>query len=209
MSSLRVSMLACLIGVLTGCASSYQVVQLPEREADLYPLSQTQERVTVAIDEITSPERAARYFGADLIRAGILPLAVVVSNYSEHRVTVKPSDVLVHQGTEVIDPLPIESVIAVAKEQRWLLRTRTEEQIEDYFEDLAFVETVVLPNGSYQGVMFFPVPRRPESSDTLFTILNLFREGRPKVRVGLTNLQTRQRLHFGPYPLSALEESRY
>ncbi len=208
MSGLRLSILACLALVLAGCATPYEVVRLPQREADLYPLSQTEGRVTVAIDAITSPGRAERYFGADLIEAGILPLAVIVSNYGAQRISVKPSDVLVHRGAEVIDPLPVETVVAVAKERRWLLRARTEERIEEYFEDLAFRETVVLPNDSYQGVMFFPVPRRPETSDTLFTILNLFHEGRPRVRVGVTELQTRKRLHFGPFSLPAFERRR-
>jgi len=38
---------------LAGCASSYQVVQFPQREADLYPLSQTRDGISVAIDEVT------------------------------------------------------------------------------------------------------------------------------------------------------------
>jgi hypothetical protein len=70
---------------LAGCSSTYQVVQVPQRDADLYPLSQTREGVSVAIDEITSSDRAASYFGADLVQVGIIPLVVVISNNGERR----------------------------------------------------------------------------------------------------------------------------
>src|SRR5262245_22687947 len=102
---------------LGACAGTYQVVRMPQREADLYPLSQTQAGVTIAIDEIKDAARAERYFGADLIKARILPVAVVVSNYGQHPVIVKPSDILLHQGKEIVDPLPIEVVLASAKSE--------------------------------------------------------------------------------------------
>jgi hypothetical protein len=188
--------------VLTGCASSYQVLRMPQREADLYPTSQSEVGITIAIDEIKDAARAERYFGANLVKAGILPLLVVVSNYGEHRVIVKPSDVLLHRGSEIIDPLPIEIVSAVAKSERWFMRSNTEEMVDDFFEDLAFRETVLLPNDTYQGVLFFSTPKPQKTENAYFTMLSLFREGGPRVRVGVTDLETRERLHFGPFPLS-------
>lgn len=202
MSSARLMMLLALLCAAGGCASSYQVVQLPQREADLYPLSQTRAGVTVAIDEIRSPGRAARYFGANLIGEGVLPLAVIVSNYSGRPVSVKPSDILLHRGKEIVDPLPLEMVTAIAKEQHAFLRSRTEKQVERYFEQVAFKETVVSPGDTYQGVMFFPVPRQQRDSDRFFTMLSLFRDGGPKVRIGVTDPDTRTRRHYGPFSLS-------
>jgi hypothetical protein len=203
---MRAAILILSAILLTSCASSYHVVWMPEREADLYPLSQTRAGVTIAIDEIGTVERAERYFGADLIREGILPVAVLVSNYGKDRVIVKPSDVLLHRGREIVDPLPLETVIEMAKRQRWFLRSKTEEQIDSFFESVVFRETALLPNDSYQGVMFFPAPKSRRSQDAHFTALSLFREGGPKIRVGVTDMETHERTHFGPFSLSLPEE---
>lgn len=192
--------------VLGACAGSYRVVRLPEREADLYPLSQTKEGITIAIDEIKGAARAERYFGADLIKEGILPLAVVVSNYGDHPVLVKPSDVLLHRRKEIIDPLPIEVVLAIAKAQHWFLRAKTEAQIDGFFEGMMFQETVLPPNETYQGVMFFSMPKAQRPSETSFLVSSLYREGGSRIRIGVTDLDTRDRLHFGPFSLSPPED---
>jgi hypothetical protein len=203
----RICMLAFLALATIGCAGRYEVVQLPQREADLYPLSQGKKQVTVAVDEISTPGRARRYFGANLIREGVWPVAVVVSNYGDDRVVVKPSDVLLHRGNEIIDPLPLETVLSRAKEQHGFLRSRTQQEVKRYFERLAFRETSLAPGQTYQGIMFFPAPPRKEGRGTrsLFSMLSLFREGGPAVRVGVTNLDTRERLHYGPFSLTAYE----
>jgi hypothetical protein len=183
-------------------------VQLPEREADLYPLSQTRAQITIAIDEITSAERGGRYFGANLIHEGILPLAVVVSNYGAHRVVVRPSDILLHRGTEIIDPLPIETVTAIAKSQHWFLRSKTEKEVESYFKRVAFKETILIPEETYQGIVFFPIPQPKSSSDTLFTMLSLFGNSRLQVQVGVRDLESHDRHLFGPFSLSLPEDTR-
>jgi hypothetical protein len=187
---------------LAGCATPYEVVQFPQREADLYPLSQTRDGVSVAIDQITSPDRVARYFGANLAQAGILPLAVVVSNNGQHRIDVKPSDVLLHRGTQIIDPLPVETVAAMAKNQHWFLSSKTQKEVGKYFDELAFQEMVLSPGETYQGVMFFPIPRQERTSDRFFTVLALFRDGAMQVLVGARDLETSHRMHFGPFGLS-------
>jgi hypothetical protein len=207
MRSLRALMLSFLALALLSCASGYPVARLPEREADLYPLSQTRERITVAIDAITNAQRSEGYFGANLIREEILPLAVVVSNYGAHPIIVKPSDVLVHRGNEIVDPLPIETVTAIAMNRHWFLRSNTEREVESYFKGLAFKETVLMHDETYQGVIFFPVPRPKKSSDTLFTMLSLFGESRLQVRVGARDFETRDRLRFGPFSLSLPEDT--
>src|SRR5713101_6700194 len=111
---------ALVVVLLAGCGS-YQVAQMPQYEADLYPLTQSKSGITIGIDDIRSPERAQRYFGADLVKDGVLPVNVVVSNYGKHRVVVKPSDILLHRGKEIVDPLPIQIVAAAAKGQHRFL----------------------------------------------------------------------------------------
>lgn len=187
---------------LVSCAGSYQVVQVPQYAADLYPLSQTKAGVTIAIDEIKDPTRAARYFGADLINVGILPASVVVSNHGKNRAVVKPSDILLYQEKEIIDAIPIEVVAATAKRQRRSLREETEKKVDSFFESIAFKETVLLPNDTYQGVIFFAIPRSSEMRGRYFTVLRAFREEGPRILVGVTDLDTGERLRFGPLSLS-------
>jgi hypothetical protein len=203
----RAAVLSCLTVFLSSCASSYSVVQLPERDADLYPRSQTREGVTIAIDEIRGGQRATRYFGTNLTRRGVLPVTVVVSNYGKERVLVKPSDILVHRGNDIIDPLPIETIIAMAKDERWFLREKTEKQVEKYFEGLVFTESVVMPAETYQGVMFFPAPRAERNTGSLFNVMTLFREGGPRIRVGMRNMDTQDRVLFGPFSLTMPSET--
>ncbi len=187
--------------VLTACATRFEVVQLPLRAADLYPLSQTQGAITVAVDEISNPERAKKYFGVDLIERGILPINITVSNHGEDRYTVKPADILLRRHTEVIDPLPIEQIAALAKDSAWI-SAETGEQIDDYFNQLAFTDTVLSPQDSYQGVLFFPALREPPEQDTLFRAIVLFNQSDLKLDVVTTNLDTHQRVAFGPFSLS-------
>lgn len=202
MTSARALLPVLLALVVAGCASSYRVVHVPEHEADLYPLSQTKGRVTIAIDEIRNPTRAERYFGADLIKEGILPVNVVVSNYGKHRVAVKPSDILLYRGKEVIDPLPVGMVAEAAKRQHGSLRASTEEELDRFFENATFRETVLSPNETYRGVMFFAASTPQRKQDRFFTILSAYLEGAPKLRAGLTDLETGERLLFGPFSLS-------
>jgi hypothetical protein len=202
MTNLRRFVPVLLVVVLQACGGSYQVVHLPQYEADLYPLSQAKAGITIAIDEIKRPERAERYFGADLIKEGVLPVSVVVSNYGRQRVLVKPSDILLYRGKEVIDPLPLEWVVATAKSQHYFLRSRTEKEIEKFFENAAFKETVLSPNDTYRGVIFFAAPAPNKTRDRFFTALSVFRDGGPRIRVGLTNLDTGERTLFGPFSLA-------
>ena len=193
---------ALLVLLLAACSRSYQVVQVPQYGADLYPLSQTKAGVTIAIDEIRRPERAERFFGIDLVREGILPVNVVVSNYGKQRVVVKPSDILLYRGKEVIDPLPIEMVLATAKRQHGFLASTTEAQVDKFFESSTFKEAVLLPNESYRGVVFFAPPVAKSLSDRWFRVLQAYNEGGPKIRLGVTTLDSGDRLLFGPFQVA-------
>ena len=94
--------------VRIGGGSAYPVevagqrfAQLPEYEADVYPLTQSHAGVTVAIDEIRGAQRLERHFGADLTRGGVVPVNVVISNHSRQTVTVKPADILLYRADKV------------------------------------------------------------------------------------------------------------
>lgn len=204
----RTLALAIALALLSGagCTSTYRVVQMPERAADMYPLSQTREGLTVAIDEVRAPARAQRYFGANLPRAGILPVVVVVTNHSAHRVVVKPSDVLLHRGREIIDPVPIQSVVAAARDERWRFSRKTRERVQSFFEGVAFKETILLPQDTYQGVLFFAYPQSQRRDDRFFSVWSLFVEGGPRIRVALTDMETAEpkRVHFGPFSLTGM-----
>lgn len=188
MTTRRMLLAAFVALAVSACGSSYRVVQVPQYGADLYPQSQTRAGVTVAIDEMKATERVERLFGADLIAEGILPVNVVVSNFGKQRLLVKPSDILLHRGREVIDPVPVEMVMALAKRQN--------------FEQAAFKETAIHPNETYRGVLFFAVPATKPLADRFFTALSVFREGGPKMRVGLTNLDSGERVLFPPFPIT-------
>lgn len=202
-------LLSALVVVLlaAGCASSYRVVQVPQYGADLYPQSTTRAGVTVAIDEIRAPERVKRLFGADLIEEGILPVNVVVSNFGRQRMLLKPSDILLHGEKEVIDPVPVETVMAVATRQKSFLRDSTKEEVDRYFEQSAFKETSLNPGDTYSGVMFFAVPAPKRRLDRFFTSWNVYRRSGPKMRVGLTNLESGERVLFPPFSITLPEDA--
>jgi hypothetical protein len=197
-----------LLGIfLTACASNYHVVQIPEREADMFPVSQTRDGLTIAVDEIRNAERAKRYFGADLVRAGVVPILVVVSNHSDRRVVIKPADVIMLRSRDIVDPLPLQVVTSIATDQHWFLRDKTRETVEGFFNNVSFKEMVLLPNDTYQGVMFFssPPPRKQKSSP--FFVSSLFAASGPRVQIGVTDLDGPGRVHFGPFYLAARESA--
>jgi hypothetical protein len=184
---------------LLGCSRPYRVVEVPQYGADLYPLSQTKSGITVAVDDIRGAERAERFFGSDLLREGIFPVNVVVSNYSKQRVTVKPSDILLYRGKEIIDPLPIEMVVATAKRQHRFLASSTEGEVNKFFESSTFKEAVLLPSESYRGVVFFAPPTAKGLVDRWFKKYSVYNEGGPRVRMGVTNIDSGDRMLFGPF----------
>jgi hypothetical protein len=202
MPTVAVLLAAFLALALLGCGRSYQVVEVPHYGADLYPTSQTKVGITIAIDEFRRPERTERYFGTDLIKEGIFPVNVVVSNYSKQRVTVKPSDILLYRGREIIDPLPIEMVTAMAKRQHGYLASSTEEAVNKFFENSTFKEAVLLPNESYRGVVFFAPPGPKKLIDRWFRMFSTYNEGGPRIRMGVTNLDSGDRMLFGPFTVA-------
>jgi hypothetical protein len=207
MGNMWFTVLAFLALVLSACSSPYQVARLPEREADMYPVAQSKAGVTIAIDEIRNADRAKLYFGADLIEKRIVPVSVVVSNHASQRIVVQPSDVLLYRGKDVVDPLPLEAVVNAAKRERLFLSSSAARQIDEFFKRAALSEKILLPNETYQAVMFFPAPPSRKSGDDEFSVMNLYRQAAAKLRVHVTVLDSSDRLHFGPFPLSLGEDS--
>ena len=191
--------------IVSACSSSYRVVQVPQYGADLYPQSQTKSGITVAIDEMKTSDRVERLFGADLIKAGVLPVNVVVSNFGKQRLILKPSDILLYRGKEVIDPIPVEMVMDLAKRQHSFLRASTRQEVDKYFGDAMLKETALFPNETYRGVMFFAVPAPKRLMDRFFTSWSVYRDGGPKMRVGVTNVESGERVLFAPFAITLPE----
>jgi hypothetical protein len=198
------ALLALLALVLSACAGSQRVVQLPQYGADIYPQAQTLAGVTVAVDEMNNAERVERLFGSDLIKEGILPVNVVVSNFGKQRLLLKPSDVLFYQGKEVIDPLPVEVVMAAAKRQKQV-RTGTGEKLDKNYGDALLKETAIDPNQTYRGIMFFAVPAPKPVLDRFFASLSIRPDDGPKMRIGMTNLESGERVLFAPFSVKLPE----
>lgn len=208
MRSLAVLLLAVFLA-LAGCASGklVELVQIPQRDADIYPWAQKRADVAVVVDEIVDPARANQYFGVDLPEAGLLPVNIIVSNHGQHRVAIKPADILLLKGRTVIDPLPIERLAAIVKTRMGRLRSEAEHEVEGYFRGLALQETTLAPGESYQGLLFFPTPPAAKK-DRFFAELSLFLERGLTMHVAMTDLDTRERLQFGPFALSDATHQR-
>jgi hypothetical protein len=207
LATLLSPLLAPLLSLLlAGCAGSYRVVQVPHYGADLYPQSQTRSGITVAIDEMTAPERVERLFGTDLIGQGVLPVNVVVSNFGKQRVLLKPSDILLYRGKEIIDPIPVEMVMGIAKRSK-NLREATQGEVDKYLDGTLLKEAALYPNETYRGVMFFAVPPGKSFLDRFFTSYSLHNEGGPRVRIGMTNLDSGERVLFAPFPITLPEKA--
>jgi hypothetical protein len=178
---------------------------MPQREADLYPLSETKDGITVAVDEITNTERSKQYFGVDMFKHGIVPVNVVISNHTARKQLVSPVDVLLLRGRQaVIDPLPIQSITNLVNRDYWYFDERTYNQLSEYFSDLTMQEMVLMPNQVYQGVLFFKAVDLDKAyrDDSNFKVTRLYPKSSLNIKVSVADLETRERMHFGPFPIS-------
>ena len=192
-------LLVCLGLVSQLACTSYELVQLPVRDADLYPYSETKAGIVVAIDQMSDSRRVSRYFGTDLLSKGILPVQVIVSNHGAHRVMTRPSDLLMLRGREVIDPLAIEKVREITKSKGVWVTDETAEQIDDYFTDLAFKEMLVLPGETVRGVLFFEIVEKPARRSRRFRLISLFPQPSFRLHLVVTDMEEKKRIPFGPF----------
>ena len=65
---------------------------------------------------------------------------VVISNNGAHRIDVKRADVLLTRGTQVIDPIRLETVVAMAKKEHGPVSSATQKSLARYFEGMASVK---------------------------------------------------------------------
>lgn len=203
--------LLVLIGILAlgliACSSPtrYVIVEMPEREADLYPLSQTKDGITVAVDEITNVDRSMQYFGIDMFKHGIVPINVVISNHTQRKQLVNPADILLLRGRNaVVDPLPIQNITSLVNRDYWYFDEYTLNQVNEHFGELTLQEMVLMPNQVYQGVLFYQAakPDNDYESSRYFTVMSLYRKGALNIQVGIADLETHERVRFGPFPIS-------
>ncbi len=173
-----------LLTALTGCATPYHTMKPPLRDADVYPDAQTIAGLTVAVDEVADPDRVRQYFGTDLTREDILPVMIVFTNHEDDRFLVRPGDVLLMDGTNVIDAIPADSI-------QKMVRGGT---------DLALQETVIPARGSYRGVLFFKVKKLEAG---LYGKVEQLFTGKLSIRIVVTDQDSHERLHFGPFSLSS------
>jgi hypothetical protein len=114
---------------------------------------------------------------------------------------------MLYRGKEVIDPVPVEMVMSIAKRQKSFLRASTQEEVDKYFAEAMFKETALQPSETYRGVMFFAVPGPKRLMDRLFTSWSVYRDDAPKMRMGLTNLDSGERMLFSPFPITLPENA--
>ena len=191
--------------LLAGCAS-YELMEIPARRADLYPLADRRGGIALAVDHLGDARRSQRFFGADLREHGILPVEVVVSNHGADRVAIGPADVLMLRGSHVIDPLPLESVGEIVKDRFLPVSPGTKREVERALGEVALRQTVVAPGQSYQGVVFFDAVRGEESgAGRFFRMLRAYPRALFQIHVGVTELDSRRRTHFGPFPVYPME----
>ena len=194
----RLLMLLILLAPAVGC-TSFDVVQPPSRNADLYPHAEHKQDVWMAVDDIVNPKRVERFFGADLTELGITPVQLIVSNQGDERVTVGPADVLMLRGNDVIDPLPIQQVSALIQDRGGVVTDDTEEALDAFLGDLLLRETVLAPGQNYQGVLFFDTSEHETKSAKRFRVFGMYAEPVARLRVAITQLDSDRRIKFGPF----------
>lgn len=186
---------------LTGCASAggARLEPLPSRQADLYPVAQAREGVTVAVDALANPVRAQRHFGTDLRAEGILPVQVIVSNHGTRRLAIGPADVLLVRDRTVIDPLPLATVID-AITRRGAVRG-SEREIGEHVARSALQEAGIAPGATVRGLLYFPIPEIEAARRGHWSFSGLVAYEGLELRVALTDAETSERLRFGPLPV--------
>ena len=100
---------------------------------------------------------------------------------------------------------PLRNKLASAKRQHGFLSSATEGEVNKFFEGSTFKEAVLAPMESYRGVVFFSQPPQKGLVDRWFRKMSVYNEGGPKVRLGVTNLDSGDRMLFGPFTVTLPE----
>jgi len=185
------------------CASPIELVQPPERKADLFPTARRSGSLVVAVDAVNDVRRAERYFGFDPRAAGLMPAQVVITNLGKQPVDVDAADILVQKGREVVDPVPIARVAELCKQASGVGDDETGEQVDAHFAKLSFPSLSIAPGETVSGWLFFDVgPEEKAPENPWFRVVSLYDGGNAlALRVAVTESDSGQRLHFGPFRL--------
>jgi hypothetical protein len=174
----------------------------------MYPKSEIKEGIAIAVDEVSYPQRVIQYFGMDLTKAEVLPINIIVSNHGQRYYRIRPSDILLMQGKDVIDPAPVELVQSTYHEEYGRMSGETAKMVNDYFGKVMLREVVVAPQTNYQGILFLKAD--PQREDRIIAvnqgvgIAQLLQERGLKIRIAVTDVKTSERIHFGPFSLTGL-----
>lgn len=194
-----------LLVLLAACAvrppPTFEVVGIPEREADVYPQAQARQGVMVAVDALLGA-RAWRAFGAPLADHGILPVLVVISNRSDQRMEVTPADVLLVRGEQVMDSLPIELVARQIEDRQRRIDDTLAVEIRDYLGEVSLEPRQLAPRETYRGVLFFALDAPPRQSRyERFDIFRAAFQSPYRLNVRVTLLESGERPAFGPFAI--------
>ncbi len=204
-SALTPLALLAALAVLVGCATPVELVTPPSRKADVYPTAKRSGDLVVAIDTVRESRRAQKYFGFDMREHGLMPAQIIVSNHGDEAIEVGPADILVSKGRSVIDPVPAAHVASLCKAHSNLYDGEPAELIDAHFASMSFPEMTVAPGETVRGWMFFDLgldekAKKPESP--WFRVVSLDGGGsNVGLRMAVTESESGQRLHFGPYRL--------
>lgn len=201
---LRVLVLALLalagLSPLAGCAG-VELAALPAHEADLHPYAQRRGGVSLAVDEISDRDRIRRHFGRDLLAQGILPVRLLISNHGRNPVRVSPADVLVMRGREVLDPLPIEQVQRAARPRGLRVGRRAKAEVAAYLRELALDERMLAPGETLQALVFVDASPEQDVPWRFLRLLGSYPAPRMRLQLAVTDLESGERLRFGPFSL--------
>ncbi len=177
--------LTCL-ALASACAAPTHspLVTVTPRSADVHPTAQRDSGVSLAVRDATTADRRLRsVWGPAFAESGILPIEVIVSNQGRDAVSIEPGDVFVLRGSETLASLSFDQVAELIEQP---------ERVRPF----ALRTTIVPPGRSLQGILFFDVS---DGRGWLERLLDAYPAPVSRVHVALTNIETQQRLRFGPF----------
>ena len=183
----------CLI--LSGCASFEPGLRYPDLMRPRQPtVKETQEGLDVSVEEFASADKSRTAFDADVAPYGVLPLLLKVENNSSQTYRVQEHAVSAYLGDQLLGSLAGERAASqganseyAGKALGWTLVTgpfaillwpatvagsaahaaAVNRRIEQHFESLRFNDSVLKPNQTTAGFLYFKLPRGVKKLENL------------------------------------------
>ena len=157
-------------------------------------VKETQDGLEVSVEEFASKTKSQQAFDADIALAGILALLVRVENGGTQNYRVQETAVSAYLGTEALPPLAGEKAAAqganseyVGKALGWTAlagpfaiflwpatiagsashTASVNRRIEQHFESMRFNDSVLKPNQSAAGFLYFKLPSGAKKLENL------------------------------------------